>query len=352
MSRQTILISSLGESPAVVTEAIDKLELEEQIQFTQVITLGTKQNIVRQGEEILKQHIPVRYGDRIGYIPDSVDALDVITEKDHDEYLAKVTYWLRAYPASENDVYVSLAGGRKTMSALMALAVQIYGAKLMCHVVHKLMDEHLQRRMEAGYLQRFPEEQAELLHPASEELELVRFPIISLYSRVNELLTALGGANPSPENREVLRLLQSSGLIEQEGGLWNATGAGKKLLHLLREIESLPAPSSIEPKKKYVNLTDDHGKDKLKPVAEKLRDFPYAERIASTEMNSQFDHSRMIGTGNRRFMVELNPGKHDVLTVRIESRKGLALNVYTKATTASEAKRVKSELEKFLRKRI
>ena len=49
------------------------------------------------------------------------------------------------------------------MSALMALAVQIYGAKLMCHVVHLLMDEDLQRKMEAEYLLRYPEEQEALL---------------------------------------------------------------------------------------------------------------------------------------------------------------------------------------------
>ncbi len=349
MSRQTILISSLGESPAVVTEAIDKLEMEERIQFTQVITLGTKQSIVHQGEEILSKHIPVRYGDRITYIPDSVESLDVLTEQDNLDYLTKVAEWLRAFPASENDVYVSLAGGRKTMSALMALAVQIYGAKLMCHVVHKMMDEHLQHKMEAGYLQRYPEEQDELLHPAPEELELVRFPVISLYSMLDDLLAALGGTRPNPENREVLRLLQSSGLVEKDGDLWNATGAGKKLLNLLREIESLPASSSIEPRKKDVALKEHHGRDKLKPVAEKLRNFPYAVRIASTDMNSQFDRKRMMGL---RFMVELNPDKHDVLTVRIESREGLALDVYTNAATENEAKRVKIELEEFLRNRI
>ena len=352
MSRQTILISSLGESPAVVTEAIDKLELEEGIQFTQVVTLRTNQNVVRQGEEILAKHIPAHYRDRITYNKDFIDSTDVLTGKDNEDYLTMISKWLRAFPSSDFDVYVSLAGGRKTMSALMALAVQIYGAKLMCHVVHLLMDEQLQRKMEAGYLSRFPEEQETLLHPAPEELELVRFPVITLNSMLGDLLTELGGAKPNPENREVLRLLQSSGLIQQEGGLWNATDAGRKLLHIMQEVESLPATSTIDPKKKKVDLKDHHGKDRLRPVAEKLRDFPYAENIASTDMNSQFDRSRMIGTGNRRFMVELNQAKDNVLTVRIESKEGLGLNVYTKATSATQAKRVKRELEEFLRKRI
>ena len=106
MSRQVILISSLGESPAVVTEAIDKLELEEHIQFAQVVTLGTSQMAVRQGAEILSEHIPAHYGKRISYIPDFIDATDVLTETDNLDYLTSVALWLRTYPPSRNDVYV------------------------------------------------------------------------------------------------------------------------------------------------------------------------------------------------------------------------------------------------------
>ena len=36
-----VLISSLGESPAVVTETVDALEREERIKFERVVTIGT-----------------------------------------------------------------------------------------------------------------------------------------------------------------------------------------------------------------------------------------------------------------------------------------------------------------------
>ena len=36
------------------------------------------------------------------------------------------------------------AGGRKTMSALMTIAAQIYGARVLCHVVP--LDEDLERQ--------------------------------------------------------------------------------------------------------------------------------------------------------------------------------------------------------------
>ncbi|MDW8241519.1 MAG: CRISPR-associated ring nuclease, partial [Acidobacteriota bacterium] len=97
MSRQTILISSLGESPAVVTEAIDKLEHEEGIQFTQVITLGTNENDVRIGAKILSEHIPTHYNKRnIVYLHQAIEATDVLSEKDNLDYLTLVAETLRA----------------------------------------------------------------------------------------------------------------------------------------------------------------------------------------------------------------------------------------------------------------
>lgn len=105
MPRQTILISSLGESPAVVTEAIDKLEHDERIRFTQVITLGTNQNDVRLGAEILSEHIPAHYQRRIAYSHQAIEATDVLTEKDNLDYLTLVAQILRTYrPFS--DIYV------------------------------------------------------------------------------------------------------------------------------------------------------------------------------------------------------------------------------------------------------
>lgn len=352
MPRQTILISSLGESPAVVTEAIDKLEHEERIQFTQVITLGTSQSDVRLGTEILSEHIPAHYRGRIAYLHQAIEATDVLTENDNLDYLTLVAQTLRTYRRFSN-IYISVAGGRKTMSALMALAVQIYGAKLLCHVVHLLLDEHLQLKMEANYMKRYPEEQAALLHPSLEELELVRLPVLSLFPLLNDFLSALGGQDIGALDKTVRALLEDAKLIEREGSGWKVTGVGQQLHSVLSDIELLPEPSSTLPQEKAVDLKDHHGKDALRTHAERLRFFPYAERIDSTDFNSQFDRSRAFHSRYGRLLVEVQTDKPDVLIVTLaDSQKGYRLAIRTRAQTAAQAERVKRELERFLGKQI
>lgn len=349
MSRQTVLISSLGESPAVVTEAIDKLEQEEDIRFTQVITLGTNEYEVRQGVDILSEHIPIHYNRRIIYYHDAIEATDVLTEKDNLDYLSLVAKTLKAYRRF-SDIYVSLAGGRKTMSALMALAVQIYGAKLLCHVVHLCMDQYLQCKMEARHMKRYPEEQTALLHPPLEELEVVRLPVVSLFPLLNDFLNALGGQSIGAIDKTARVLLEDARLIEREGSEWKVTGLGRQLHAVLSDIEMLPEPSSTPPQQKTVNLKDHHGKNELRPHAERLRLFPYAERIDSTDFNSQFDRSRTFPSPHGRLLVEVKTGQPDVLLVTLaDSPKGYRLAVRTKAQTMSQAERVRRELERFLR---
>ncbi len=348
MSRQIILISSLGESPAVVTEAIDKIQQEENVQFTMVVTLATSQDVVRQGVEILTEHIRAYYGGSTGYVPDFIEATDVLTEKDNLDYFTLVAKWLRAYPPSQNDVYVSLAGGRKTMSALVALAVQIYGAKLLCHVVHLLMDERLQRKMEASHLRRFPEEQMALLHPDAGELELVRLPVVSLFPLLNDLLSALAGPRIGRIEKSVQRLLEGNHLIEKDADGWRVTPTGMQLHEIISDIELLPEPSANAPADKKVDLKAHHGKAELSPHADRLRLFPYAERVVSSDYNSQFDRSRAVRTPHGRILVQTS-NQQDVLRVTLaDSHKGYALEVYTRAQSKSQAERVGRELERFL----
>jgi hypothetical protein len=50
-----VLISSLGESPAVVTETVDALERGERIQIDQVVTIGTSDWAVELSKEALQE---------------------------------------------------------------------------------------------------------------------------------------------------------------------------------------------------------------------------------------------------------------------------------------------------------
>jgi CRISPR-associated protein Csx14 len=350
MLRQTVLISSLGESPAVVTEAVDKLEQEENIQFNQVVTLGTSKYEVRQSAEVLSEHIPAHYGGRITYIPNYIEATDISNENENLDYLTRMANLLRTY-RPYSDVYVSLAGGRKTMSAIVALAVQIYGAKLLCHVIHLTLElnEVLQRKMQATYLKRYPKEREELLHPVSDELILVRFPLVSLYPILGDLMDVLSDKKANIQNPVIERLLLSSGLIQKEGNLWITTAQGQQLLSILREIESLPEQSPTDPKKKKVDLKDHHGKDRLLSLVEKIRYFPYAESIVSTDNNPRFDRGRAIETPHRKLLIEIPSGQPDVLRVTLAyTDAGYAMEIRTRAQTMSQAERIKRKLEEFL----
>lgn len=350
MSRHVVLISSLGESPAVVTEAIDKIEQEERVQISQVITLGTGGYEVRRGAEMLYDHIPAYYNYRIAYSHDSIEASDVNTGQDNLDYLTLAAEKLRAlrYYA---DVYVSIAGGRKTMSALMALAVQIYGAKLLCHVAHLMLDESLQHEMFAGNLIRNRKHWDALLHPNPEEVQLVRLPIVSLFPLIKDILSALGGKDSTGIDKTTRQLLETNELIEKKDNDWHATKAGEQLYKIISDIEMLPEPSAIAPQNKIVDLKDHHGKEELRPVAELLRDFSYAQRIDSTEWNSQFDRSRALRSSCGRFLVEVDSAHPDVLIVTLaDSLRGYRLAVRTFAQSKPQAERTRREMERFLRK--
>ncbi len=122
-----VLISSLGESPAVVTETVDALEREEKIEIDQVITIGTSEWSVDLSQDVLRQEFKCFQGAQIAYIPNQISAKDLLSEEAHLEFLDTVATNLKAYQFANK--YLSLAGGRKTMSAIMTIAAQIYGAK-------------------------------------------------------------------------------------------------------------------------------------------------------------------------------------------------------------------------------
>lgn len=345
-----VLISSLGDSPAVVTEAIDKIESEDQLAFTQVVTIGTNKDDVRKSYEVLLSDIHTHYNERIAYSHRSIDSTDVSDEKDNLDYLTLVAEALRHYRRF-GEVYVSLAGGRKTMSALVALAVQIYGARLLCHVVHLNvdLDPALQRKMHASYLKRYPEEAESLLHPPLDELVLVRLPVISLFPMLNDVLAALGGHESEQLERRVQAMLEDGGLLEKTSQGWLVTATGKKLYNVLIDIEMLPTPSLTAPSQKKVSLSEHHGKDELLPHAERLRAFAYAERISSTDWNPAGDKGRAFRTPHGRLLVETVSGLPDVLRVTlVDYDRGYALDVYTTARSSGQADRVKRELERFL----
>jgi hypothetical protein len=244
--------------------------------------------------------------------------------------------WLRQY--QKHDIYLSLAGGRKTMSAVMTIAAQIYGAKMLCHVV--LLDKELERREDIRTWSTLPrEEQRRVLHPPTDKVRLVRLPLVSLFPLLDDFLRALRGA--AGADSQAVRLLESSRLVQREQGQIKRTASGEQLFKILSDIEQLPAPSPLSPDQKQVTIHD-HGyggkKAKVEAMAKKLATCPWVVSVQT------------IPYGNKpRTAVRQ---VHDDGRIEIDVRTGefsAGLEARTTAQTRGQAERVARELEKFLR---
>lgn len=127
-----ILVASLGESPIVVTAMYKLLQEQENIPVDSIMVLYPEGEDVQWGyimiEEVLKGKC-------------SLDCLplqfkDVNGKSESYEFLRSLALQLQVYQRQGDSVYLSLAGGRKNMSALMALIVPFFPCvKRLYHVL-------------------------------------------------------------------------------------------------------------------------------------------------------------------------------------------------------------------------
>ena len=129
-----ILIASLGESPIVVTGTY--LKVKEQIgTIDKIVVLHPEGFWIPKGykmiEQVLKEECPVEAW--------PLPFEDADTEEETFTFLRELFGLLSLFQSPEDHVYLSLAGGRKNMSALMALAVPFFP-----HIkkLYHLLDRH------------------------------------------------------------------------------------------------------------------------------------------------------------------------------------------------------------------
>ncbi len=164
--RDTVLIALMGKSPAVLTETLYGLSEEEPAVLPSRVVVVT----TTRGRMVLK---PALFGDgawerfrnmllrkvgeeggellRFGPADDCIRVVpahardrnigDIRTREDHlalSDYLLEI---VRGFTEDESlDLVVSIAGGRKTMGALMLSIMALYG-RLQDRVLHVLVDE-------------------------------------------------------------------------------------------------------------------------------------------------------------------------------------------------------------------
>ena len=121
-----VLMATLGEHPRVISVMVDILERQYNIKLNTVqIIYPSEPNTrwIEIGFEILKEHLETRQCHVEG-IP--LDFDDARTEEDCFTFLRTINGYLETHTRELKNVYLSLAGGRKHTSALLALMPQFH----------------------------------------------------------------------------------------------------------------------------------------------------------------------------------------------------------------------------------
>ncbi|MEM3546000.1 MAG: CRISPR-associated ring nuclease [Candidatus Bathyarchaeia archaeon] len=220
-----VLIASLGRSPGVVTSTIDALN-DTGRKSSRVYLATTSDPIIWEKcipllrEDFRERYPDVELRDAEIYIKSS----DIYDEDDNAEFARKVGCVIAREVRAGNDVYISLAGGRKTMSAVMALLGQLYGVRSILHI---LTDPELERDGEVTKLLELPMDRRKLvLHPPAEKRRLVEFPVFAIPWHIDQVIEALelGESNIHALDKLIKRM---------------SAKTRKWLLAVLREAEEL-----------------------------------------------------------------------------------------------------------------
>ncbi len=331
-----LLITTLGTSPAVVTEAIDLLA-EQNIQVDGVQLLMTQDTDVRESYELLTQHLPTH--DHISWItPVTIDThLDVDTPEAAVAFMQEACRLLKTYRDAGYRLFVSIAGGRKAMSALMALAVQFYGAERLFHVWAPLWIETEGEISNLRKWKSFPDKINEALHPSlsveeSDRPRIVDLPFIGLFPLLNDIRSALKGEETPP--KEIRQLLVANALLTSRG---EPTSLGQTVAAILEGVEGLPPARQGKCK---IAKFQHHYADKLEGFAKELCGrFPFITEIRGGEWRS--------GEGK----VKAEPPNMIRLFELLGTDFPLQLILTTTATTEGQLEAARREIERYLRKK-
>lgn len=214
-----ILIATLGTTPAVITEAIDLLA-ERGLMPDGAWLFATEDKDVRDSYKLLEKHIKEYYG--ISWVQDFPIGTygDVDTSDAALEFMKSACGRLKNCRDASYRCYVCIAGGRKAMSALLALAVQFYGAERLFHIWVPPWVEEKGGIDNLRCFQENPGVLNELLHYRPEATDdrprLIDLPFLGLFPLLPEILSFLGGVE-TKRFGSVGELLKNNGLLGAEG---------------------------------------------------------------------------------------------------------------------------------------
>lgn len=200
---QNILLAGLGDHPAVITGMVKVLQEIEGISIDVLHVFhpqDTGKNIEKDALPLVLEHLPETT--RLKPVP--LGFTDANTTETSIQFLQIVASVLEQYKDPEcYSVYMSLAGGRKNTSALMALVAQFYSSvRGLYHLLDREEDKSdtVFPSIEEIVLYQTPEQQEATFDPPLERLNLIRIPYPGAFSNSLELQRVLKGvatAEPS-----------------------------------------------------------------------------------------------------------------------------------------------------------
>jgi CRISPR-associated Csx14 family protein len=206
-----VLIASLGDSPVIVSSMYNLLREQEELTIDRVTVLLPNDEEVQHAYELVKEALP--NSKELQLRPELLDFSDADSWENACIFLQRLYRLLDNYQRQGDSVYLSLAGGRKSMAALMAWVVPFFPCvKKLYHVIDK---EEEQFRSAYQIEMQSSSRRAQLMHPDLNQLFLVEIPFERGKQISEKFHTQLDSS--LPKDYEVAEAIIVGRTILQEG---------------------------------------------------------------------------------------------------------------------------------------
>ncbi|TXT62253.1 MAG: hypothetical protein BAJALOKI3v1_640027 [Promethearchaeota archaeon] len=328
--KDNILFISLGRSPAVVPETIDAL-MDKGIYVKRTYLITTSDEIIIQKcIPLIQEDFEAKYREKGMHLcpwQAILSSDDIYTERDNLKLMIKVSGIFKKEVG--NNIYISMAGGRKTMSAAMALLAQIYGARAITHV---LVPPEIEKNGNIFQLEGLPKDVREqILHP--KEKRLIFFPVIGISWMLDDMIKALQGIQVKSIRKEVREIMMENNLLDEN---YKPTPLGEQLFKLLNDIEKYPIPSSKLPELKFKQDEFPHAPKGFQKFINKLSNVPYIEEIIGLEYKNSPETRINELYSDGSFKCQYSDGD-----------KAYSLKVITTAKSRGELQFIKENLQQY-----
>ncbi len=182
--RPGILIASLGESPVVVSSMYELLTEEKNLIIDRVMILMPDDKDVEYSYELVREAL-AEVGDLL-LLPEQLNFRDADSWRNACVFLQRLYKLLEYYEKQGDLVYLSLAGGRKSMAALVAWVVPFFSC---IEKLYHVIDEKEEKFLLVDKIKKLPiSKRLQSMHPAIDQLKLVDIPVDGKRRQIDQQL--------------------------------------------------------------------------------------------------------------------------------------------------------------------